>query len=213
MRCGPSWPWVSLSAWDVPAWSWPVIKRQRPSGERRRPRQCAATPAAMPATKRTIRFICAFPRAAASLGRARVLDRSKRGKPHRQQRRAQSAVRAGSGAGWFEGRSEIGRVGDEARGQPVEAGHIFNSDRRRRRGHDDDMRHAMVAVRNMGIARRLSGIAVGCGDRHGQRSVVDVQAPAMGRREYQHQREQQGERAAPAARARRLRIEACCEAG
>src|SRR5262245_28812070 len=92
----------------------------------------------------------------------------------------QSAVAAGSGAGWLEGRSEVGRLEQGRGGEAVGARDIFNRHRAVLQDNGRGMDEAMTAMRRRRSARRLCrDIAARLRDRNSERTLVAVDATAM----------------------------------
>jgi len=124
------------------------------------------------------------------------------GTPRRTGGRAQSAVKGRSNAGWFEGRTKIGRVGRERGNRTREARGIFDRDRVGLRCKRCDMRHAMATMRRRsGIIHLASDVATRLRNRDCRRALVAVKTAAMEKREHQRKRDQRDECATQDTRA------------
>src|ERR1700750_3295389 len=91
---------------------------------------------------------------------------------------AQTAIRAGSGAGWFEGRVEFDSVGRRRRGQTIVACRVFDAcDDALLRSHYGSVSEAMATMRTGGTGRCLPDfVRVGLRHREGHRVLVAVEA-------------------------------------
>ena len=91
---------------------------------------------------------------------------------------AQTAVRAGSGAGWFEGRIELDRIGRGRRGQAIVARRVFDAcNDALLRSRCGNVGEAMATMRTGGARRCLLGLVrTGLRHRDGQSVLVAVEA-------------------------------------
>ena len=117
----------------------------------------AATPAAMPATKRTIRFICAFPLLRGP--RPRVLrDRSRQGDARRRARRSSIGRRGPDQArGGLKGDAGSAASGAGAAESAIKSRHIFDTRGIVLRGYGRDMGEAVTTMRPGRARKGLTG--------------------------------------------------------